>query len=53
MTKPKKARRARISFQVPHELRDALERAAAADRRTLSSWIVCALADAVSPREAK
>jgi hypothetical protein len=49
--KPKK--RARISVQVPAILRAAIARAAAADMRTPSSWVVRTLAAAVTEKGAR
>lgn len=50
-SKPKKSRkpaRTRVTVQVPGELRLRMERAAAADNRSLSNWIVDALSRALA-----
>ena len=47
MANKRKPARTRISVQIPPGLRTALEKAAAADRRKLSSWVVNVLADAL------
>ncbi|MBV8756814.1 MAG: hypothetical protein JO257_06055 [Deltaproteobacteria bacterium] len=47
MPKSKKPR-TRLSVQIPAELRAAIDRAAAADHRTPSSWVVHALAAAIA-----
>jgi uncharacterized protein (DUF1778 family) len=51
-TKAKKPR-IRLSIQVPAELRAAIERAAAADHRSISSWTVHALAVAAGKPEGR
>ena len=41
-------REERVTFRCPTTLRDAIERAAERDRRTVSDWIVLALERAVT-----
>ena len=43
----------RMAFRIPSKLRDAIERAAERDQRTLSDWIVLALTDAVAKKGRK
>jgi len=47
-------KRTRLSVQVPAELRRAMEAAARADHRKLSSWVVHVLSGAVAaPRKGR
>ena len=54
MTKPKPKRKelrdATVVFRCPSALREAIERAAAADQRSLSDWIVIKLTEATTKR---
>ena len=49
--RPKKPTRTRVTVQVPTDLRERMEVAAAADNRSLSNWIVDALTRALDAED--